>query len=271
MYGKIYESTFTGSMVGSGAVVFAVWSYVIAHVKPPGVVELNAALLGPVLGCPVGDVEKALEVLCAPDERSRTPEHEGRRLLREGQFLYRVPTWGHYHAMRNDDERRAYNREAQRRSRSKRAVKHDVNDSQHTSAKVIRRQPMQDAGCRMHYADTVQPPEAPLDAVRGTDSSTAAQRKWAPRPDDVSESVWQDWVDHRKALKALFSATALAQTRTEAGKADLTLEQALSTAMASGWRGFRAEYVRDRAPAKSGKGVIPKDLSKEDWGESGPI
>ena len=238
MYGKIYESTFTGSMVGSGAVVFAVWSYVIAHVKPPGVVELNAALLGPVLGCPVGDVEKALEVLCAPDERSRTPDHEGRRLLREGQFLYRVPTWGHYHAMRNDDERRAYNREAQRKSRSQRAVKHDVNDSQHPSATVSHGQPMQDAVRSTQYT------EAPLDAVRGDDSSTAAQRKWAPRPDDVSESVWQDWIAHRKAIKAPFSATALAQTRTEAAKAGMALDQALSTAMASGWRGFRADYVR---------------------------
>ncbi len=178
-----------------------------------------------------------------------------------------------YTSQRADEEIAKYHRrvggasKAGRASAERRANERSTDVEQPLNGRATYVQPTKNQEPRTSN----QVPEAPLDAVRGTDSSTAAQRKWAPRPDDVSESVWQDWVDHRKALKALFSATALAQTRTEAGKADLTLEQALSTAMASGWRGFRAEYVRDRAPAKSGKGVIPKDLSKEDWGESGPI
>ena len=121
-YGKLFESLFTGSMVGSGPTVFAVWTYVIAHAKPPGTVEINPKILATVLGCAEADVLRAIGTLCSPDPASRSPEEDGRRLIPEGPFLYRVPTWPKYNAIRNEIERREQNREAQRRSRASRAV-----------------------------------------------------------------------------------------------------------------------------------------------------
>lgn len=125
-YGKIFESMFNGSMVGSGPVVFAVWSYVIAHAKPPGTVELNPVLLAAIIGCEVSSVETAIAHLCAPDPRSRSPEQEGRRLIQEGQFLYSVPTWPKYREMRNEEARREYERN---RKRNWRGRSRDVPDS----------------------------------------------------------------------------------------------------------------------------------------------
>lgn len=133
-FGKIFESMFTGSMVGSGPTVFAVWSYVIANARPPGVVEINPVLLAAVLGATADSVNDALRVLTSPDPSSRTKIHDGRRLLKTGEFSYDVPTWQQYRQIRNDDERRAYNREAQRRHRlGKRSPSMTVNDSQSLS------------------------------------------------------------------------------------------------------------------------------------------
>lgn len=119
-FGKIFESTFTGSMVGAGPTVFAVWAYVIANTRPPGEVEINPVILAAILGTSVDDIDASLTVLTSPDERSRTKLFDGRRLVKTGEFSYEVPTWLQYRNSRNDEERKAYNREAQRKHREKR-------------------------------------------------------------------------------------------------------------------------------------------------------
>lgn len=126
-FGKIFECTFTGSMVGSGPTVFALWSYVIASTKPPGLVEINPVLVAAILGAPLQDVEAALDILQSPDARSRSKDADGRRLVKVSEFLYEVPTWRHYRESRNDEERKAYMREYMRDYRKKPDVKPDVN------------------------------------------------------------------------------------------------------------------------------------------------
>lgn len=118
MYGKLFASTFTGSMVGSGPVVFATWGYAIAHAVDSQV-ELNPVLLSAVLGCPQEQVTAAIGVLCAPDPNSRSKADEGRRLVREGQFAYRVVNHAKYNAMRHEGDRREYNRIKQQEHRDR--------------------------------------------------------------------------------------------------------------------------------------------------------
>ena len=104
-------------MVGKGSTVFATWAYVIAHTKPPGIVELNPVLIAAQIGTTAADVESAIEYLCAADPNSRTPDHDGRRMIREGQFQYSVPNYMRYRGLRNEEERREQDRERKRRSR----------------------------------------------------------------------------------------------------------------------------------------------------------
>lgn len=124
MFGKTFEAKYTGSMVGSGAMVFAVWDFVITMQRPSrehgSTVEVNPALLAFVLGEPVSAVEAALDKLCQPDPKSRTKVEEGRRLVRLGEFLYRVVNGAKYRAIRDEETRRTQTREAQRRFVSKR-------------------------------------------------------------------------------------------------------------------------------------------------------
>lgn len=120
MYGKAFKSMYTGSMVGAGPVKFTVWHYAITYADPPGIVELNPKLLAAIIGgCTEADIEEAIAWLCAPDPRSRSTEHEGRRLLKCGAFAYEVPTWAKYNKIRNSEDRRQQNVEAARRYREK--------------------------------------------------------------------------------------------------------------------------------------------------------
>lgn len=123
MYGKHFASMYEGSMVGAGAVVFAVMGYIIANAVPDRTVgtqvELNPKLIAFILGEKQSDVEKAIEFLCAPDLSSRTKSEQGRRLIRLGQFSYRVVNGEKYRAMRDEEKRREQNREAKHRERLK--------------------------------------------------------------------------------------------------------------------------------------------------------
>jgi hypothetical protein len=120
MYGKTFRSMYEGSMYGSGLNVFAVWNYCIAWCDN-GVIEVNPVKLAHTLGCEVVEVEDALKVLQAPDPQSRHKEKEGRRLVKEGQFQYRMVAWDDYQKIRNEDERREYNRVKQAQYRARKA------------------------------------------------------------------------------------------------------------------------------------------------------
>ena len=107
-------------MVGAGACVFALMGYVISKQQPPDfTVELNSKLLAAILGETEDEIEKAVEYLCAPDPISRSPDNEGRRLLKVGAFNYHVVNGAAYNRIRNYEERKAYNREAQAKYRSR--------------------------------------------------------------------------------------------------------------------------------------------------------
>ena len=118
MYGKHFESMYEGSMYGAGIAVFAVWGYVIAKMRS-GTVELNPRKLADTLGGSVDEIAAAIEFLKRPDPESRWKTHEGRRLIKEGEFQYFVPSWEKYQRIKNEENRREYNREKQRDRRAK--------------------------------------------------------------------------------------------------------------------------------------------------------
>lgn len=127
MFGKHFASTYTGSMYGAGPVVFAVWGYVIANAVK-GRVELNPTALAHIIGTTSDEIERAIAYLEAPDARSRSVEHEGRRLIREGAFQFQVPTHDKYRAIRNEDDRREQNRQAKQRQRLRESPQDTADD-----------------------------------------------------------------------------------------------------------------------------------------------
>lgn len=103
--------------------MFAVWSYVIAKMRPDkevgAQVDLNSTLLATILGEDKSVIEGVVQRLCSPDPNSRSKAEEGRRLVQVGTFSYRVVNGAAYMAIRNENERREYNRRKQQEGRAK--------------------------------------------------------------------------------------------------------------------------------------------------------
>lgn len=133
MWGKHFRSMYEGSMYGSGVAVFAVWGYVISHARK-GTIELNPRKLADTLGGECDEINKAIEFLCSPDEHSRFKEHGGRRLIRDGEFQYRVPSWEHYQKIMSEDDRREYNRLAKQRERDRKHSKPQRGETNYVAA-----------------------------------------------------------------------------------------------------------------------------------------
>lgn len=66
----------------------------------------------------------------------------------------------------------------------------------------------------------------------------------APRPDDVSENVWNDWVALRKKKGTTISLTAIEGAREEAAKIGWTLQQFLVEWCTRGSQGLKADWIK---------------------------
>lgn len=80
--------------------------------------------------------------------------------------------------------------------------------------------------------------------------NTARARSAAiAKPDGVSQQTWLDFLQQRKRQRAEVTQTALNGIAREAALAGYTLEQALVTCCANGWRGFKAAWVAPKMPS----------------------
>jgi uncharacterized protein YdaU (DUF1376 family) len=65
------------------------------------------------------------------------------------------------------------------------------------------------------------------------------------KPADVSDKVWSDFLQIRKAKRSPMTDTALQQIRAEADKAGVSLQTALEHSCARGWQGFKAGWISE--------------------------
>lgn len=68
------------------------------------------------------------------------------------------------------------------------------------------------------------------------------------KPDDVSNELWADFLNHRKQKKAPVTDRVISLIRNEAKNAGWTLEEALNEIILRNWIGFKAEWVEAKDP-----------------------
>jgi len=68
------------------------------------------------------------------------------------------------------------------------------------------------------------------------------------KPDDVSNELWADFLNHRKQKKAPVTDRVISLIRNEAKNAGWTLEEALNEIILRNWVGFKAEWVEAKDP-----------------------
>jgi len=70
-------------------------------------------------------------------------------------------------------------------------------------------------------------------------------------PEGVSSEVWDSFVAQRQKARAVVTDLVIRSIDKEAQKAGWSLEDALTEITHRGWRGFKAEWVKDKQPYKT--------------------
>jgi uncharacterized protein YdaU (DUF1376 family) len=81
-------------------------------------------------------------------------------------------------------------------------------------------------------------------------------------PTDVSEQVWNDWQQLRKAKKASVTETVLKGARSEANKIGWTLEQFLIEWCTRGSQGLKAEWLKEKLTKSEERQNVMAELTR---------
>ena len=92
----------------------------------------------------------------------------------------------------------------------------------------------------------VATPETERETERETETEKRQRATVVATPNGVSQLVWQEFVNHRKAKKAQVTQLVVDGIQAEANKAGFSLEDALKEIVVRNWQGFKAEWVADK-------------------------
>jgi len=81
MYGKIWKSMFEGSLYDAGWEAIFTFMILITFANKEGEVNITISALSGKTNVPQKILKKGIEVLSAPDEETRTPAFDGRRII----------------------------------------------------------------------------------------------------------------------------------------------------------------------------------------------
>jgi hypothetical protein len=138
----MYQGTLRGNSHG-----LLVFTNLLAHADKEGRADIHPKAIAEEVGLTVDEVKAAIEMLATPDEDSRSPELDGRRIT----LLDEHRSWGwlvvnyvKYRSIRDEEDRREQNRISQERWRNRHKqnkpasadVSRDKPQSAHTEAEA---------------------------------------------------------------------------------------------------------------------------------------
>lgn len=250
MYVKLFASIYQGTLRGKSHSLL-VFTNLLAHCDKTGDVDMHPRAIADEVGLTVDEVTAALAELEAPDPESRSPEENGRRIIRlddHRAWGWRVVNYVKYRAIRDEADRREQNRMAQAAWRERNKPRKPA------SASVSQRKP--ESAQAEAEAEAKEREEVVERGVQRGEIAPARKRAVAPScPSEVDQQVWSDWLALRKAKKAPVTATVVRSAIAEAAKAGMTLESFLRVWCARGSQGLQADWLKPHE--SQGNGAEP--------------
>lgn len=223
MYGKVYSQIFDGTLHGSleGSAVFMA---MIALADSDGTVDLTLTALTNRTGWPVDFIKRGIELLEAIDLQSRSPDEEGRRIVRlrdNTDWGWRIVNYLKYRNIRDESARKEYMREYMRGYRSKQPV----NKGKHRKPQLANAE-----------AEAKKKEEAPS----------------AVLPAGLDPKAWDRWVEYRRGIKKPLREVSMESAQKQMAALGEMQMAAVEHTEANGWTGLRAP---DRK-SHGGRGVV---------------
>ena len=226
MYGKIFKQIYKGTLAMVGPwEALVTFQQMIILANQDGIVDMTPDALSRETTIPLEIIAKGLQALSQPDPESRTPDEEGRRivLLSDSRsWGWRIVNYEHYRKLQTDEERRAYHRRYYRENRSKSATKQKLNSTQ------------------QHSTDSRQVEvEAKVEVE-------------VEKPEGLNQSAWDDYLSHRKELRAkrlTKRGLQMAMKKLSALPHD-DQQTVVDTSISNGWIGLFPEKVNEKAKGR---------------------
>lgn len=132
MYGKIFASMYKGTLYGHWEAIVT-FQQLIVIADADGIVDMTPQAICAHTSIPIEIIEKGLKKLSEPDEFSRTPGEEGRRIVTIDEHRpwgWQIVNYQKYKHLKDSNEVREQNRIRAQRFRDKRnATSRDVTPS----------------------------------------------------------------------------------------------------------------------------------------------
>jgi hypothetical protein len=137
MFAKVFAQIFDSS-IAEDFTVRHVFMDLLVLADVDGVVDMTQQAIARRTNVPIETVTRAIEVLCAPDPASRSPDEDGRRLTpidSRRSWGWQIVNYHRYRGMRDEESRRLYYRNYRRQERAKKEPKKPTQKAQREAIK----------------------------------------------------------------------------------------------------------------------------------------
>lgn len=181
MFGKVFASMYDGTLATRGPwQALVTFQQFIVLADRAGIVDMTADAIARRTTIPIDIIKIGIAALEQPDSESRSPDLEGRRIVRLSDtrdWGWQIVNHDKYRAMRSQDERREYMANLMRERRKK--LKGESGESKQQLAKLAHAV----SRCSMQIQKTTTTPRT---AKNGFDL-----------PDWIPPDQWQAWIEAR--------------------------------------------------------------------------
>jgi hypothetical protein len=228
---------YEGSLVLAGWEALITMQQLVILADIDGVVDMTPKAISSTTGIPLRHIRRGLVALEKPDPDSRTPDEEGRRIVRvtsTRSWGWRIVNYAHYRKIRSQEERREYQRNLMRDRRAEAKAKQNGG-------------PVSDVSPALAAVSNVSPSSKKREKQKGeaSRSKTTATEKPSPFPKSICDRLFETWISarggidygaFRKALESLYPT-----------QGPLFAEEQLVKAIAA-----HAEFVDGLTPKEAG-------------------
>ena len=174
MYGKLFRQMYHGTLATVGPwQALITFQQLIVLADQDGTVDMTPEAIARETTVPLEIIRIGIEALEKPDPDSRSPDEEGRRIVRLAEHRkwgWRVVNYEHYRRVKREEDRREYHRQYWQKRKAK--VSTPLNTTQHT-------QPNQPIAYAEAYAEAVKSKRerAPVGARLPPDFALTPERR----------------------------------------------------------------------------------------------
>jgi len=209
MYGKVFVQMYDGTLGTEGPwQALVTFQQLIVLADKNGVVDMTAEAIARRTTIPLDVVRIGLIALEQPDKASRTPDEEGRRIMRLSEtrdWGWRIVNYEKYRTLRSEEERREYHRNYwhSRKLKASTETQHHSTDSTESTKVVSSKQNVEVITSKEKQRATRLPPNFPQES----DIEWCRQKRPELDTREVSEQFRDYWTAAPKGSKLDWSAT----------------------------------------------------------------